>query len=62
MAPSAGGLIAARGLQTIGGAILMPTSLALLPAAFPIQKRAVAVTLWGAVGGLAGAVGRPLAP
>jgi MFS family permease len=45
MAPSAGTLIAARGFQAMGGAILMPTSLALVLAAFPLQKRAVAVSL-----------------
>jgi EmrB/QacA subfamily drug resistance transporter len=60
IAPSAGTLIAARGFQAIGGAILMPTSLALVLAAFPLQKRAVAVTLWGAVGGLAAATGPSL--
>jgi len=57
LAPSAGGLIAARALQAVGAAMLMPTSLALVLAAFPIEKRAIAVTLWGAVGGLAAALG-----
>lgn len=57
VAPSAGGLIAARGLQAAGAAMLMPPSLALVLAAFPIEMRAIAVTLWGAVGGLAAALG-----
>jgi len=57
LAPSAGALIAARALQAVGAAMLMPTSLALVLAAFPIEKRAIAVTLWGAVGGLAAALG-----
>src|SRR5262245_50470764 len=35
----------------------MPTSLALVLAAFPAEMRAIAVTLWGAVGGLAAALG-----
>jgi EmrB/QacA subfamily drug resistance transporter len=57
VAPNAGALIAARALQAVGAAIVMPTSLALVLGAFPIEKRAIAVTLWGAVGGLAAALG-----
>lgn len=57
VAPSAGALIAARALQAVGAAMLMPTSLALVLAAFPAEMRAIAVTLWGAVGGLAAALG-----
>src|SRR5713101_931926 len=40
-APGSGWLIAARILQAAGGAILMPTSLALLLAEFPPQQRAL---------------------
>jgi EmrB/QacA subfamily drug resistance transporter len=50
-------LIGFRVLQAVGGAFLTPASLALILAAFPIQKRAIAVSLWGAVGALAAAVG-----
>lgn len=57
LAPNAGALIASRALQAVGAAMLMPTSLALVLAAFPVEKRAIAVTLWGAVGGLAAALG-----
>lgn len=57
VAPNAGALIASRALQAVGAAMLMPTSLALVLAAFPVEKRAIAVTLWGAVGGLAAALG-----
>lgn len=57
VAPNAGALIASRALQAVGAAMLMPTSLALVLAAFPAEKRAIAVTLWGAVGGLAAALG-----
>jgi EmrB/QacA subfamily drug resistance transporter len=57
VAPNAGALIAARALQAVGAAMVMPTSLALLLAAFPVEMRAIAVTLWGAVGGLAAALG-----
>lgn len=53
-------LVAARVLQAMGAALLTPASLSLVLAAFPIGKRAVAVSLWGAVGGLAAAVGPSL--
>ena len=53
-------LIAARVLQAVGGAILTPTSLALILSEFPKEKRASAVSLWGAVGALAAAVGPSL--
>jgi EmrB/QacA subfamily drug resistance transporter len=56
-APSVGLLIAARCMQAVGAALLTPSSLALVLGAFPIDKRAVAVSLWGAVGGLAAALG-----
>ena len=53
-------LIAARVLQAVGGAILIPTSLALILSEFPKEKRASAVSLWGAVGALAAAIGPSL--
>ncbi|WP_247351081.1 DHA2 family efflux MFS transporter permease subunit [Ralstonia pseudosolanacearum] len=53
-------LVAARVLQAMGAALLTPASLSLVLAAFPINKRTVAVSLWGAVGGLAAAVGPSL--
>lgn len=59
-APSVAFLIAARVLQAIGAALLTPASLSLILAAFPQEKRAVAVSLWGAVGGLAAAIGPSL--
>jgi EmrB/QacA subfamily drug resistance transporter len=57
LATSVGWLIAARVLQAVGAALLTPASLAIVLAAFPQSKRAVVVSLWGAVGGLAAAVG-----
>ncbi|KMJ52745.1 MFS transporter [Vogesella sp. EB] len=60
LAVSVEGLVAARVLQAIGAALLTPASLSLVLAAFPTNKRAVAVSLWGAVGGLAAAVGPSL--
>ena len=49
-------LIGSRILQAIGAALLLPASLSIVLAAFPIEKRAVVVSLWGAVGGLADTV------
>ena len=50
-------LIAGRILQAMGGAMLMPSSLALILHAFPRRKWPIAVSLWTAVGALAAAVG-----
>jgi EmrB/QacA subfamily drug resistance transporter len=57
LAGGVGWLIAARVLQAIGAALLTPASLSIVLAAFPQSRRAVVVSLWGAVGGLAAAVG-----
>lgn len=59
-APSVDWLIAARVVQAIGAALLTPASMSIVLAAFPSEKRAVAVSLWGAVGALASAVGPSL--
>jgi len=51
-------LIAARGAQGVGAALLTPTALALLPVLFPDpRERGMAVGIWGGVGALALAVG-----
>ena len=57
LAGNVGWLVAARVLQAMGAALLIPASLSIVLAAFPQNKRAVVVSLWGAVGGLAAAVG-----
>lgn len=59
-APGPGWLIGARILQAAGGAILMPTSLALLLAEFPAHQRALAVAVWSATGAVAAAAGPPV--
>ncbi len=56
-APSVGVLVAARVLQAAGGAMMLPTTLGLILPAFPAEKRAVAVGIWSAVGGVAAALG-----
>ncbi|MBB4920623.1 MFS transporter [Streptosporangium saharense] len=51
-------LVAARMLQGVGGALLVPTSLALLAAAHPSRTaRARAIGVWGGVAGVAFAAG-----
>ncbi|MDO8213702.1 DHA2 family efflux MFS transporter permease subunit [Conexibacter sp. CPCC 206217] len=60
IAPSVELLVAARVVQAVGAAFLMPTSLALLLPAFAPEKRPVAIGVWAAVGGVAAAAGPPL--
>jgi len=60
LAGSAGWLVTARALQAVGAALLTPASLSIVLAAFPQSRRAVTVSLWGAVGGFAAAVGPSL--
>src|SRR3954469_10579977 len=50
-------LVVFRGLQAVGAAALTPTSLGLLLAATPAEKRARAVRIWAAIGALAAAFG-----
>ncbi len=59
-APSLEVLIAARVLQAIGAAFLVPTSLGLMLPEYPPEQRAKAVALWSAVGGVAAAAGPPI--
>jgi EmrB/QacA subfamily drug resistance transporter len=60
VAPSIGVLIAARTLQGAAGALVTPSSLAIIVAAFPPNQRVAAVGSWTAWGGIAAVVG-PLA-
>jgi EmrB/QacA subfamily drug resistance transporter len=53
-------LIAARAVQALGGAMLVPASLGLLLPEFPLERRATATALWGAVGAVAAATGPSL--
>jgi len=57
LAPGAGLLLAARAVQGVGAAAVMPLSLTLLTAAFPAERRGAVVGIWGAIGGLAVASG-----
>lgn len=53
-------LIAARVAQAIGGALLTPQTLAMIPAIFPAQRRGAAIGMWSGAAGLAAAVGPTL--
>jgi EmrB/QacA subfamily drug resistance transporter len=57
LAPNAPSLIAARALQGVGGALLMPGSLAILQASFSPDDRGRAIGAWSGLGGVATAIG-----
>ena len=57
LAPDVGSLIAARAVQGVGAALIMPLGLALLSAAFPPEKRGAAIGIFSAITGLAVASG-----
>ncbi len=59
-APSIGFLVAARALQGIAGALLVPSSLAVIVNTFPAAERGSAIGSWTAWGAIAGVLG-PLA-
>src|SRR5437588_3344655 len=57
IAPTAGLLIAARAVQGLGAAMVMPLSLTLLASVFPPERRGTIIGIWGGIGGLAVASG-----
>src|SRR5438132_9002583 len=57
LAPSIGALDAARAIQGVGGAIVMPLTLTILSAAVPPERRGLALGAWGGITGLAVAFG-----
>jgi len=57
LAPNVEVLIAARAVQGVGAALLVPGSLAILSATFHPDDRAAAVGAWSGLGGVAGAIG-----
>jgi EmrB/QacA subfamily drug resistance transporter len=57
LAPSGELLIAARAIQGIGAALVMPLSLTILSAAFPPERRGAIIGIWGGIAGLAVASG-----
>ena len=57
LAPSTGMLIAARAAQGVGAAIVTPLTLTLIAAAFPPDRRGVALGVWSGISGTAVALG-----
>src|SRR5438045_2420349 len=57
VAPNINQLIAARGLQGIGGALLVPGSLALISASFREEERGRAIGTWSGFTAITAAVG-----
>ena len=57
LAPNVSELIAARTLQGLGGAIVLPLSLTILTTAFPAERRGMIVGIYGGLAGLAVAMG-----
>ncbi|MGV8966226.1 MAG: DHA2 family efflux MFS transporter permease subunit [Cellulomonas sp.] len=57
IAPNVPALIAARALQGVGGALLVPGSLAILQSSFHPDDRSRAIGSWSGLAGIAGAAG-----
>ena len=57
LSPSIGALDAARAIQGVGGAIVMPLTLTILSAAVPAERRGLALGAWAGISGLAVALG-----
>jgi EmrB/QacA subfamily drug resistance transporter len=57
LAPGIGELIAARTIQGVGAAVVLPLSLTILTTAFPPEKRGMIVGVYGGLAGLAVALG-----
>ncbi len=57
LSPSTDALIAARALQGLGAAIVTPLTLTLISDAFPPERRAAALGIWGGITGLGVALG-----
>ncbi|HEY7486179.1 MAG TPA: DHA2 family efflux MFS transporter permease subunit [Streptosporangiaceae bacterium] len=57
LAPDTAALIAARAVQGVGAATIMPMALALLNGAFPPERRGWAIGIYGSVTGLAALAG-----
>jgi len=57
LATTGGTLIAARAVQGLGAALMMPSTLSIIPATFPPRERGTAVGIWAGVSLLALAIG-----
>ncbi len=57
LSTSGGELIVARAAQGVGAALMLPSTLSVITAIFPVSRRGVALGIWAAVSGAALAVG-----
>src|ERR671918_711794 len=57
LAPSLEALVASRALQGLGAAMVTPLTLTLISEAFPPERRAAALGIWGGISGLGVALG-----
>jgi EmrB/QacA subfamily drug resistance transporter len=57
LSPNVGALVAARAVQGVGAAAVLPLALGLLNAAFPPERRGWAIGIYGSITGLAAALG-----
>src|SRR5581483_3122597 len=55
--PTASGLIAARAVMGLAGAMIMPSTLSILTNVFPASERAKAIAVWAGIAGGGAAVG-----
>ncbi|OXM44026.1 MFS transporter, partial [Amycolatopsis alba DSM 44262] len=60
LAQDPGQLIAARSLQGLGAALLIPQTMSIIMGVFPPERRGTALGVWGAVAGVATIAGPPL--
>jgi EmrB/QacA subfamily drug resistance transporter len=57
LSPSGGVLIAARAVQGCGAALMLPATLSVITALFPVRQRGMALGIWAAISGAALAIG-----
>ena len=60
LSPSVETLIAFRAFEAIGGALMTPTSLGLLLAAYPVERHRTIISWWSAITTTAAALGPPI--
>src|ERR671937_1528 len=57
LSSSATELIAARAVQGVGSALMMPSTLSIISATFPVRERGTAIGIWAGVSAMALAIG-----
>jgi EmrB/QacA subfamily drug resistance transporter len=57
LASTGGALIAARAVQGVGAAAMLPATLSIITATFPVKERGLAIGIWSGVSGVALAIG-----